>query len=174
MSNARATIDRQLVGAVQSRRRGRDDFADPIRSELERRDVRQLWHAATPPAGEIGDQDVGAEVKLGLDQDDPAARRARTAEVEGAKCAAEPRGGARVARRGAGLGDQGTAHDLGDAMAGDFEELLVDRASARWFAHRNRCAMALVRGPSFARSFDTRPALLQMRYTRLSPEDFPL
>jgi hypothetical protein len=54
---------------------------------------------------------VTTEVKLRLNQNDPAAGRTRTAEVERPERAAEARGGASVAGRGSGLGDERPADE---------------------------------------------------------------
>jgi hypothetical protein len=39
-----ACIHRKLLAAVEPRCRGREHLADPVWSQLERRDVRHLWH----------------------------------------------------------------------------------------------------------------------------------
>jgi len=54
-------VDCALLVAVEARRAGREHLADPVRRELEEGDVGELWHALTPPAGEIRDDHVGLE-----------------------------------------------------------------------------------------------------------------
>lgn len=116
------TLGRQVEGAG----RGGEDLADPVGDEGAEGGVgRELRHALAAPADDVGDEDVVAEVDLGLDQDPPAAGAA-AALVERpvhlvADCAdrvgvPEPRTRVEIER---------AADDLGDLVGGSVDDVLV-------------------------------------------------
>ena len=89
MGDALTRVDRHLLGAIGGCRRGGEDFANPVWSELKRRRVGELGHAFAAPAGEIGHEYVAMKMKLGFIENDPTAGTTFAA-VEGAiKLAAE-------------------------------------------------------------------------------------
>jgi hypothetical protein len=72
-----AGIDLHLPAAVDRARRRREHLTSPVRSQLEGGDVGHGRHALAPPAGKVGNQDLVAEVQLGLIEDPPAPRNTR-------------------------------------------------------------------------------------------------
>ena len=65
-----------LAGAIDAGGRGRDHLAKPVGRQLEERDTGDLRHPFAAPAGQVRHDDVEAEVKLRLVEDDPSARAA--------------------------------------------------------------------------------------------------
>src|SRR5262249_9394378 len=120
-----AGVDAHLAAAVDATRRRRDDLADPV-GRL--REVRRGWerrHALTAPAGPVGNQDVVAQVQLGLEDDPPAPGTGWVAgvPVEGPdQVAARYRGGVRVRRSGARGHEELAVDDLGDLVIGDLHQ----------------------------------------------------
>jgi hypothetical protein len=76
MADTLASVDSPLLDPIDLLGRPRQDLADPVGGELQKRVIRKLWHTLTPPSREIGDVDVRpvSEVQFGLEQQDPAAR----------------------------------------------------------------------------------------------------
>ena len=74
-----AAVEGALLGQVEAAGAGGEDLADPVGGEVEEGGVGEDRHALAAPAGEVGDEDVGAEVELGLDGEVPAAGAAGAA-----------------------------------------------------------------------------------------------
>ena len=70
-------VDAALVGQVDPPGARAQDLADPVGREVEPGAIGTGRHPLAAPAGEVGDEDVGAEVQLGLVEDPPAAGAAR-------------------------------------------------------------------------------------------------
>lgn len=78
MGDSGSRVDRHFPSAIGSARRGREDFADPVWSERKERFVRCARHACAAPSGEVGHDNVLAEVKFGFVDDPPASRASVT------------------------------------------------------------------------------------------------
>src|SRR2546422_32307 len=168
MSDPFARVDRHLAVAVERAGAGGERLAGPVRSLLEPGDVREFGHVLAPPARKIRDEDIVAEVQLGLVQDPPAARlpcRARRL-VEGAQVHAHRRGGERVGRGGPGARDQLAVDELGHQVLGSLDDVLVGgppsrgahRASIPWRARRTMPGRGIERVITGASLFHWSPA----------------
>jgi hypothetical protein len=123
-------IERQLLHAVERSRGGGQDFGDPVGREVESGGVGDFWHARSAPTGQVGDEDVRAQVKLGLVENDPATRAA-AATVEGiADDHPEQRCDGRVGSARAGVRVKLAANDFANNVTRQLEEVVV-RGTAR-------------------------------------------
>lgn len=121
-----ARVDGHLVGTI-GRGRGRGQhFAYPVRRKVERCSVGHLGHASASPASKIGNEDVAAQVELGLIEDDPATQSV-IARIEGSKLDPQAGGCPRVWGPWTRMRDDFAIHDLGDEVVGDGEEIFVGR-----------------------------------------------
>jgi hypothetical protein len=112
-----------------------EDFAQPVRSKLERGSLGKLGHPLPPPAGKVRHEDIIAQVQLRLVQDDPAAGAA-SAAIEGAiELAAEVRRGPGVQRRRTWTRQELAADDLGNDVVGRSEHILVGCLLASGIGH---------------------------------------
>lgn len=137
-------VEGALFGQVEAAGSGREDLADPVGGEIGEGRVGEDRHARAPPAGEVGDQHVGAEVKLGLDGEVPAGGAGRAAAGPLVEATGHAEGGAGMAQRRAGVEMQAAVRDLGDHVRGRVEHVLIGRGArgaglgvhrvlARWF-----------------------------------------
>lgn len=103
------------------------------------------------------------EVKLGLDEDDPATRSATTA-VEGAiELTSQARGGARVGRRRSRTGVKLTVQNLSHQMSGYRLEVIVRGTGPCWIGHGRGSLAGHMRTPRRTASGDE-PALKPQQY----------
>jgi hypothetical protein len=91
--------------------------------------------ALAPPTGEVGNEDVLAQMKLGLVEEDPASRATTTAVEWRSQLLAHAGRGPRVRSSGSGLRVKHPVNDLGHAVRRDREEVLVRCASDRGIGH---------------------------------------
>ena len=124
-ATAFAAVELALLGQVEAAGAGGEDLADPVGGEVDGGGVGEDRHALAAPAGEVGDEDVGAEVELGLDGEVPAAGAAGAA-LDGPSRRPAMRKVAREWReRRAGVEVQAAAGDLGDHVRRRVEDVLV-------------------------------------------------
>ena len=96
-------VDGALLAQVEPSGARREDLANPVGGEADRRRVGKLAHPFAPPAGQIGDQDVRCEVQLRLDGKEPAAGAARSIVEAIIKARPELQGRPPMARGRAGV-----------------------------------------------------------------------
>ena len=125
VSDALPAIDRDLLRSVDRRSRRRKNLADPVRCELECARLRKGRHAFAAPARYIRNKHVAAQVKLWLDENDPATRSTTTAVERAIEFACQAGGRARVRWRRAGTGVEVTVENLRYEMSGHRSEVIV-------------------------------------------------
>lgn len=81
-----AGVDGHLQGAVGARGGRGEDLTGPVRGELEPGRLRQLGHALTAPAGDVGDDDVATQMELGLVEDPPRVLRSASPSPSAIVC----------------------------------------------------------------------------------------
>jgi hypothetical protein len=118
MAHAFTSIDGELLHAVEPLGGRRQDLAHPVRGDHERDAFRDARHALPFPAREVGNDDVLAQVKLGLVENPPSARASSAAMVGGAEDDPESGGGERMPTGGTGAGVQVSIHDLAHLVVG--------------------------------------------------------
>jgi hypothetical protein len=136
VTDALARVEWGLVGASDGGGGGREDFGDLVGGKLEGCCVGHLRHAFTAPPGEIWDQDMQTEVKLGLVEDDPTAGAPAATVKRIAEHHGQDRRGSYVRPVGAGLGVQLAAHDLANDGPRQSEQVFVARAARGRRGHR--------------------------------------
>ena len=127
-------IDRPFAVAVQIAGRRRQHLADPVRGQREIGGVGEIRHPFAPPAGEIGDQDIVTQMKLGL-VDDPPSAGAVLAEIEGiADFSAKHRTRPRMRRGRPGMGVQASFHNFGHHMGRRVQHVAIGRPAFGMFS----------------------------------------
>lgn len=71
MGDAMARIDGELLGAIETLGARGEDLTHPVGRDGEKGHIGKSRHSLAPPAGDVGDEDVAAEVELGLVEEDP-------------------------------------------------------------------------------------------------------
>ena len=129
-------VDAELVTAVEMSRGRREHLADPVRREREERLIDgHFGHALASPAGEIGDEHVGAQVPLGLEEEAPAARAASAACKRWIEIAPEPGARERVPRRRTRVRVKRAEDLLAHHVRGERREIVVQRWPLRASDH---------------------------------------
>ena len=108
-------------------------LAHPVRRKREGCRVRYGRHSRTSPSGNVGNENVVAEVQLRLDQDPPSARtgsRGRAMEHR-YEITHDLGTGQRVTTGGMRAHDELAVDDLRDHRVRDSDEVLVGRATLR-------------------------------------------
>src|SRR3990167_9026408 len=142
--HALAGVDGHLQGAVGAGGGRRQDLAGPVGGELEPGGFRQRGHAFTAPAGDIGDDDVAAQVQLRFVENPPAAGTA-LAPIEWVPEIAAQRGiSLGMFRRGARMGVQLAEENLSHQVFREGEEVFVGGVAFGRFVH-DMFPVALVR-----------------------------
>ncbi|HMG57659.1 MAG TPA: hypothetical protein VK601_29365 [Kofleriaceae bacterium] len=133
MLDAARSMERQLLGAVEFLGRLRQHLADPVGRHGDERRIGHHGEPLAPPAGQIGHDDVVAEVELGFVQDQPAARAAAAAHERRAKLVAEHRPGGHRRTGGSVEQPELAADDLGDHVLRRVDHILIRGTSlVRW------------------------------------------
>ena len=114
-----------LRASIQSRCRGREHLADPVRSELEERAPWCLRHALPPKASDVRHEDVAPKMQLGLVDDEPSSWSSATSAKPLPQITPELRGRDRMRDRLTGMRVECSAHDLADLVLGQAEEVFV-------------------------------------------------
>ena len=118
-------VDRTLGVPIEIARRVRHRLAHPVRRGVRVPRLGEFGESLAAPARDVRDQDVLAEVQLGLEQDPPSAR-ATAAEPERVSEACPETGLRQRLQRGRPRADiQRSVDDLGDPMRGGIEHVLV-------------------------------------------------
>lgn len=123
MGDAVGAVERALLGQVEAAGAGRQDLADPVGGDGEEGDVGVDGHPLAPPAGEVGDEDVFAEMELRLDGEVPSFGPDST-EATGQM---EFRAG--DGRPGEGVDVQVAPGDLRDQVRRGVDDVLIGRAA---------------------------------------------
>jgi hypothetical protein len=127
--NALVGVDGEFLDAVEGGRGRGEDFGDPVGREVESGGIGHFGHARAAPAGEVGDENVGAKVQFGLVQDDPSAGAAAPAMKGVTEHHAEQRGDRSVWPTRARLRVQLSSDDLADDVPRQREEIVVSGAA---------------------------------------------
>jgi acetyl-CoA C-acetyltransferase len=130
-----ACIDVHFRAAIERGSRRREPLRDPVgddRGERVRCERRRSLHA---PAGDVGNHHVAPEVKLGLGEDDPPAGISAVVVEMTVEPGGEPRGAARVPKRGPRMRVENAVDQLGDHVRGRVEDVLVGRTGASGVGH---------------------------------------
>ena len=136
VGDALAGIDRPLAVPVEIACRRRKHLADPVGRQGEEGRVGKVRHPLAPPAGDVGHQDVLAEMQLRL-VDDPPAAGAAFAEVERiADLTAQNGTGARMRRGRSRMGVERSLDDFGDHVRRRVDHVLIGRGAFEGFSGR--------------------------------------
>src|SRR5690606_33408854 len=98
----------------------------------------QLGHALAPPTCQVRHEDLLAQMKLGLEQDDPATGPAASPMKWRPKLASKNRGGQCVLGRRTRKRVQHTKQDLPGDVRWQRQDVLVGRWFSRCFHHTKR------------------------------------
>ncbi|HEY0484155.1 MAG TPA: hypothetical protein VGD37_41835 [Kofleriaceae bacterium] len=135
-------IDRHLLGAVGLLGRRRQHLADPVRGHRDEGGVGDHCEPLAPPAGEIRDDDVVAEMKLRLVEDEPASGAAATALERRTELLSHRRGCGGRRAAGAIRQAQLAADDLGDHALRRVDHVLIGCTSLLDWVHHERTVPA--------------------------------
>lgn len=138
--NMRTGVDRELLGAIESTGGGREDFADPVRSECEDALARRRGQSLSAPARDIGNDNVCSEMNLGLVQDPPAAGAAVPELHAGKQCGAERRGAEGVGTGWPRADLQFACDQLPHQVLGQRDDIVVGRGALSRQRHGARVA----------------------------------
>jgi hypothetical protein len=135
VSHAMLGVDGQLFTLVDLDRGLRENLADPVGRQGEIRHVGDSRHARPTPAGKVRDQDVVAQMELGLVQQNPPARSA-PASLEGRpKLFAKRRRRGGVRACGTRMCVQDAMQELGDQVVGRRQDVLIRGVLAGGIGH---------------------------------------
>lgn len=135
VTNTLPPVDGELFGSIDRGGGRRQDLADPIGGKLERARLGQGGHALATPTGDIGDEHVSMQVKLGLIEDDPSTGTATTAVERPIELCSKARGSTSVVRRRTRARDQLAVEELCHEICGDLSEVIVCRATPGGISH---------------------------------------
>jgi hypothetical protein len=132
VTNPFACVDAQLLLAINSFGRRRDDLADPIRREgvtYQCRNVRQMFRS---PASEVRHEYVWTEMEFRLEEDPPPTGAIETF-VEWAEMHPEPSFREAMRRRWPWRYVKLAVEDFRDLVIGNFQEIVVRGRTLRRF-----------------------------------------
>ena len=130
MTHLFAPIGGALAVEVELAGRRRENFAHPVGGQRGVRRVGKERHPLPPPTGEVGYEDVLAQMQLRFVDDPPAPRATRVVVKWTADLRAQRRTGVRVAHGRTRVRVEHTVNNLGDPMGGGIEYVLVGRPTA--------------------------------------------
>lgn len=128
-------MDGKLSCAIERCCRRREDFADPVRRELEGSHLREHRHAFTTPTAEIWNQSVARQMQLGLVENDPTSWPSPTPVERPVQLSSQARRSSRVPWRRPRAGDQFTVYDFGDEVLGNALQIAVGSAPSGGIGH---------------------------------------
>ncbi len=139
--NPLTSVDGKLSSTIERRRRGREHFANPIRRELEGRNLRKHRHAFAAPAAQIGHESVSRQVQLGLVENHPTPWSSPAPVERAVELTSQTRGRPRVPWRWPRAGDQVTVDDFRDEVLGNALQITVGCAFPGGICHdRSNCS----------------------------------
>ena len=146
MGDPEACVERELAGAIEPSRRGRQHLAYRVGSDGDESLAGRCRHALASPAGDVRNDNVRGQMQLGFVQDPPAARAA-VAELH----ARDERGAERRRTHRMGHGwsradDQFAVYDLAHEVLGQSEDVLVGSGARRRLRHAKKVARTMPAG----------------------------
>jgi hypothetical protein len=125
--HALTSVDRKLPAAIDALRGWRDYLAHPIGCDCKRSGVGNRWKAIAAPAGQVGNDDIVAQMQFGFVENPPPSRITPTGVEWAADFNAEGARRARVPQRRSRRRVQFTAQDLRDQVVRNLEQVAVGR-----------------------------------------------